>query len=137
MRKRLDRLTKQEIQKHTGRTPEMHMKVSSQEEHLSEVKSQILSDWDQIRDIENNATAWVSLIIVLGVLQLFQQNESYLSFYFLVNIPSFSFAFFSAALTLFEHPNFVRRDFFTPEEADLHLRYRSAKEENGILEKLH
>lgn len=137
MRKRFDQLTEQEIQKNL-QTPEgLKRLVKLQEEHLNEVKSQILSDWEQIRDIENNATSWVSLIIVLGVLQLFQQNENYLPFYFLMNIPSFSWAFFSAALTLFKHPNFVRPDFFTPEKVDLHLRYKSAKKQNDVLEKLH
>ena len=137
MRKRFDQLTKQEIQKYLQSTEGLKRLVKLQEEHLGKVKSQILSILDQIRDIENNATSWVSLIIVLGVLQLFQQNENYLPFYFLMNIPSFSLAFFSAALTLSGHPNLVRKDFFTPEEADLHLRYKSAKEQNDVLEKVH
>lgn len=135
--KRLDQLTKEELEGLLSTPQGVERVLSVQESALRELKAQIKHTWLQINDKEEVATRWLSTLIVLGLLQLFpfSGNDKATS-YLILSLPSFVIAFYSVAFTLYKHPNYQRTDFFVPEEADKETRYHKNEAELNGLQKI-
>jgi hypothetical protein len=108
------------------------------ENHVIETRLQAENVWKQIVDREEAAARWMNILIILGLLQLFpitDPNDS--KAFLLVTLPSFAASVYLVAFTLWKHPNYIRSDFFTPEEADIQNRLDVASAENKHLEKFY
>lgn len=134
--KRFDQLSEDERKMILNQPGGLDRLIKFQEKHRDSLKFQVQHILTEIRDKEAISVSWISLIIVLGLLQVFQINSGYERQYILLCIPSFFVAFISTALTLQKHPNYIVSDFFTVEDEDKRLRYESCEAEIVALTKV-
>lgn len=112
--------------------------LSLLETHVLETRLQAENVWKQIVDREETAARWLNILIILGLLQLFPITDLADSKAFLlVTLPSFAASVYLVAFTLWKHPNYIRSDFFTPEEADIQTRLDVASTESKHLERFY
>jgi hypothetical protein len=136
--KKLEQLTEDELETLLSTPQNFDRILNLQGNMLNEVREDIHHIWEQIKDREETAARWLSVLIVLGLLQLFPfANDIDAKNYLILGLPSFVIAFYAAALTLSKHPNYLRTNFFVTEEADKITRYHKNDAEIKAYQKIH
>lgn len=131
--RRYDQMTKEEKDEILLSPEGIDRLLSLQKKGLALLRGQVGHVLTEIRDVESNVVSWVSLIIILGLLQVFQVSSNFQQQYIFLCLPSFILSFMSAALTLRKHPNYIMSDFFTTEDENKQLQYELNEAETSAL----
>jgi hypothetical protein len=135
---RLDKLSQEDLNKLLSNPEGLDRVIKLQKDFLVELQNKTKDIWTQIKDKEEIASQWVSILIILGLLQLYSFSDDAIAAkgYLILSLPSFLAVFYSIAFTLYKHPNYFCTDFFVTEDGAKDTIYKKNDAEIIFLKKI-